>query len=286
MPKKSVSKPSCIYRRAGSDTVYARDRHGRYNCFTIKDGKVRKLPAGIRTLGPIYGRVNFRNNVRFTGRTRNQSRLRDVFNQTALQQRLQSLWLDLPSALEASRRQTNQGMDGVTIARTGSKKSATEYVNWYRQRNSRSGLAVGARWEWCHLIAHSMGGANGGTNIVAARKGNNSEQLAIESALQMYRREETFQIQVTCASIDGDEGRHIGNVIRYHIRCTRGGEDFIYHLDCMNAPDPSEIHYYGLLGSIANWANKKLAALSAQIHGNAVSSSDQRLIKEYLEEDE
>lgn len=285
MPKrKRVVDSHCLYRRPGTATIYARDNFGRYNAFRMNGQQVIVLPGGLTTLGPIYGRVNFANNVRFTGRTRSQDTLEQDFVNTPNTMRRQTLWVPLPQTRDAARRQTNQGMNGAMTALTGNAYSATNYAAWYRGRHPGSNVDPNASWEWCHLLAHSMGGADNATNIVAARRGNNSEQLAIESALQMYRMEQAFEMQVTAALLDGTDGRHLGDVIKYEIRCIHGGANFEIYLDCLNAPNPSEIHYYSVLADVAGWANNKLAQMSQQIHGNRVSAEDRRRVLEYIDE--
>ncbi len=282
--RRRVVDSYCLYRRQGTNTIYARDRYGRYNAYQVNGQRVTILPGRITTLPPIYGRVNFANNVRFTGRTRNQGALQIAFEATPKAQRLSTGWVDLPQTRASSRRETNQGMNAAMIALTGVARSATNYVIWFDGLHPGVGLRSDQPWEWCHLLAHSMGGADDATNIVAARKGNNSEQLAIESALQMYRMEQIFQMKITAACLNGANGRHIGNVIRYKIRCIHGGQSFIVFLDCLNAPDPSQIHYYGLLESVARWANNLLIQASMQIYGNAVTADERRQVLDYIDE--
>lgn len=269
-----------MYRRYGSETIYVRDESGRYNTYTIEANRVRILPGAITTLGPIYGRVDFSNGVRFTGRTRSQTVLQEAFDQTPPTQIKATQWVALPAARESSRRTPNQGMNAQMIALTGVTRSANEYLIWY---HTDPNFTHNKPWEWCHLLAHSMGGADNPTNIVAARKGNNSEQLAIESALQMYRMEQLFEMQISAACVDAADGVSIGDVIRYDVRCTLGGDHFLIYLDCKNAPNPSQIHYYGVLQSVAKWANRKLVQASTQIFNNPVSAEDKRRIMDYID---
>ncbi|WP_157511131.1 hypothetical protein [Frateuria sp. Soil773] len=266
----------CVYRRQAGRSVYVRDRHGRYNCFSINNGRAVILPTGITTLAPIYGRVNFANNVRFTAHTRSQWALGGAYDNAV--QYLSSGWVDLPTCRDASRRQTNQGMNGAMVALTGVARSATAYVNWAQLNGSVINPA--GNWEWCHLIAHSMGGADGPGNIVAAMRGNNSEQLAIESALQMFRREDAFQMKVSVGLLDAGNGRHVGNVIRYKVRCIHGGDYYVRYLDCLNAPNPSEIHYYGVMEGLVLWANKKLLAISRFF--NPVRGAERNAVIDYM----
>lgn len=281
--KRRRFSPYCFYRRFGSPTVYARDEYGRYKTFSITPQGIRELPGCIDTLGPIYGRVNFANNVRFNGHTRNQNALRQLYAVAAQANLLTTAWTHLPGNVSAVRRQTNQGMNHAMTVLTGQSCSATRYAIWFDGRNPAYGVRGDQRWEWCHLLAHGMGGADNHTNIVAARKGNNSEQLAIESALQMYRRERVFQMKIRSLRLNGGDGVHLGNLIRYKVRCIFGGNPYNRFLDCLNAPDPSEIHYYDLLRQVAMWANNKLEQISQQIHHNAVSKAERRQIENYLE---
>ena len=268
-----------IYRRRAGQTIFARDEHGRYNCYTIQGGNVRRLASGMFTLPPIYGRVNFANNVRFVAHTRSQYALSVRYAAIPAGQKITTGWVALPQNRAANRRQTNQGMNTAMNALTGGAISASNYALWFSGRNPHTVDAT-VPWEWCHLLAHSMGGADNATNIVAAVKGNNSEQLAIESALSMYRMENVFELKVTGATIDNADGQHLGDVIRYKIRCTQGGESFVRYLDCLNAPNPSEIHYYDLLRSVALWANRLLVRISGA--QNPTTKTEYRLIQQYI----
>lgn len=273
-----------VYRRQGSPTIYARDREGRYACFQIQGQRVLRLPSGISTLPPIYGRVNFANNVRFGGQVPDQQALAARFS-SGQGRRLSTGWVQLPPARSAVRRPTNQGMNPEMIRLTGSPYSATEYVNWCIQQippitinaNDRSG------WEWCHLLAHSMGGADNHMNIVAAVRGNNSEQLAIENALQMYRLENIFEMNISVVCINNGNALYIGDVIKYEIRSRHGGNNLIQYLDCLNAPNPSQIHFYDLLQKVARWANFKLREASRLIYNNMVTAQERDLIINYIE---
>ena len=282
MPKRrrgQIDDPRVFYRRIGSQTVYVRDGSGRYRCFSFANGRPRRLPGGITQLAPLYGRVDFRNGRRFTGRTRSQRSLRTAFTNTPGGHRLTTGWVPLPTVRVQSRRKTNQGMNTATTNLTGNARSATNYAIWVDGTTPGSPVDSTKRYEWCHLLAHSMGGADDETNIVAAVKGNNTEQLAIESALQMYRCENAFSMRVTAACLDGGNGQHMGNVIRYEASFVNGGPDYVRYLDCLRAPKPSSIHFHGVLYEVVQWANRKLVQRSTQILNNAVSARDQAAIK-------
>lgn len=281
MPKrKREIEARWLYRREGLGTIYGRDRSGRYVCFRLHGGHVRPLPGGITTLPPIFGRVNFANNVRFVGRTRSQSALAASFNAKA--RKISTGWKSLPQVRTKTRRQPNQGMNSATRHLTGAERSATRYAIWCDGQTPAYGIKTNVPWEWCHLLSHSMGGANNETNIVAAVKGNNSEQLAIESALQMYRCENMFEMRISAACLDNGNARHIGDTIKYEIRCRGGGDNFVQYLDCLNAPAPSSTHFYDLLEQVALWANKKLVNASNQLFNNGVTKTDQKSIISYI----
>lgn len=280
MPKsKTIHDSHSVYRRQGSSTIYARDHYGRYNCYRIAGPTVTRLPARIVTLPPNYARVDFGNTTRFTGRVRSQGALRTAF-QTQAGMKISTGWYDLPANLSGTRRTSNQGMNTATAALTGANRSAKQYAIWFDVRNGGQVDPLVA-WEWCHLRAHSQGGADDETNIVAAVKGNNSEQLAIENALSMYRAENEFQLKVSAVTLDVGDGQHMGDVIRYRVRSiTLPGNDFEVYLDCQKAPAPSEIHYYGVLESVAQWANHKLTRISDAL--NPVSGTERRAIRNHL----
>ncbi|MDG9669434.1 hypothetical protein ONV78_16970 [Hahella sp. CR1] len=274
-----------MYKRTANNTVFARDTYGRYICFRIETDEagqlgVRPLPSGITRLPPIYGRVDFNNTVRFNGRTRSQATLENVFN-NGQGGYISTDWIPLPHARSDTRRTPNQGMTDAMLRLTGRNCSATEYVQFYCSQTNYLTLQEGDQFEWCHLLAHSMRGEDNPSNIVAALRGNNTEQLAIESALHMYRCEEQFVMNISARTQDLGIGRFLGNVIRYQVKCKRGGDQFVRYLDCLNAPTPSAIHYYGLLEDFAKWANNKLKKI-ADSDGIAVSGHTTMLIKEYM----
>jgi len=283
MPKvrrqRNITDAHIYYRRQGSPTIYARDHYGRYNCFRVAANMVARLPSGISTLPPNYARVDFTNGVRFTGRVRSQTTLRQAYDAWA-GMKLSTGWYDLPASLSGTRRTSNQGMNGATTVLCCARCSATRYAIWYDGRNPGE-VDSTVQWEWCHLRAHSQGGADDETNIVAAVKGNNSEQLAIENALSMYRPENEFQLKVSAVTLDTVDGEHLGNVIRYKVRSrTVPGGDFELYLDCLQAPQPSEIHYYDVLRNVAHWANRKLLRISD--HFNPVSGTERRMVRDYM----
>ena len=77
----------------------------------------------------------------------------------------------------------------------------------------------------------------------------------------MYWSEDQFGLKGTASLLVNSDGIHVRNVIRYKIRCSAGGPDFEQYLDCLNALDPSEIHYYGPLEAAAKSANNKPVAI-------------------------
>jgi hypothetical protein len=257
--RRNIKELHRVYRRPGKAALYARDRYGRYNVFKVVDGKAILLPSRKLKLPPDFFRVDFSNQVRFTGRVRGQRLLKIDFERTF--PKLTSLPFNLPRVPSRQRRAASQGMQAAMLALTGDAtiRTANEYVAWYNAHTPRMQVDASAQWEWCHLRAHSMGGAEAPANVVAAVKGNNSEQLAIENVLSMYRAEEVFEVEISAVTLNQSTGRHLGNVIRYQVRPIGGGGDcFDYYLDCLNAPAPSSIHFYNLVESLAKWANRRL----------------------------
>lgn len=259
---KRITRKSfhCAYKRRHGESLFVRDRLGRCETYVIANGRLKRHGQGIGRLAPVYGRVNFANGVRFTGRVRCVRTLRAEYE--AATDHLATNWTALPDGIQHSRRKTNQGMNGAMIALVLSPQSATQYAAWVKAQLPRAPLDASKQYEWCHLLAHSMGGKDDETNIVAAVRGNNTEQLAIESALQMYRRENVFEMRVSAALLRGAEARHAANVIRYEVRCIDGGENYVRYLDCLSAPNPSQIHFYEVLMEFTAWANGKLLAIA------------------------
>ncbi len=271
-------KPYYVYKRAnGSPTIFVRDLMGHCQSFVYMPVQNRyKKGAAIVSMSPLYGRVDFANRVRFTGAVRSQTMLELAYQNAT--RKIKTAWVDLPPGRAGSRRTGNQGMNPATFLLTGANRSATQYVGWFKgQHPNANEVDATTQWEWCHLLAHSLGGGDNATNIVAAVKGNNSEQLAIESALSMYRMEGVFQMKISAATFGVNNGKHLGNVIRYKIRCTRIPGDFCLYLDCLNAPRPSAIHFYGVVQRVAAWANAKLQTISE--YNNPVTGLEKREIR-------
>src|SRR5690606_40751219 len=67
---KSITKRSFhgAYRRRHGASLFVRDRFGRCETYRLVGGRPKKHGKGILKLAPVYGRVNFANGVRFTGR--------------------------------------------------------------------------------------------------------------------------------------------------------------------------------------------------------------------------
>lgn len=275
-------QPHAFYRREADGPVYVRDREGRQNVYQFDaNGRPRPIAPRRRTLGPVYNRVDFTNAVRFVGRVRSQNAMQREWDQAVAGQIETTGWLALPADASSTRREPRQGMDAAMTVLTGAPRSARQYVAWYvLQPGAVGGLDATADWEWCHLQAHSLGGLDDETNVLAAVKGNNSEQLAIENALHMYRREDCFEFKVEGLKHDLGNGQHIANIVRYKIRCTAAGEKLQFFLDGLNAPDPSGIHFGGVHTAVATWANRVLSRMSA----SPVTKTEQNSIKAYVRE--
>ena len=257
-----------FYTRPGQTTIFGRDREGRCDYYRQDGGGTYVAYPAIEKLAPLHGRVSFSNSVRFSARVRSRHALEIAFNRAPAADLLTSGLVDLPDHRSHARRASRQGMDDAMIALTGATRSATGYTDWYR--NNHGGQVDPVNWEWCHLLAHSMGGADGPSNIVACVKGNNSEQLAIESALMAYRRENAFRMEISALRLKtaGPE-RYIGDVIRYRILCGATASEHIRYLDCLNAPNPSAIHYYDVLHDVVLWANRQLGRIGHVAPGTA-----------------
>src|SRR5690606_41102981 len=100
---KSITKRSFhgAYRRRHGASLFVRDRFGRCETYRLVGGRPKKHGKGILKLAPVYGRVNFANGVRFTGRVRNLRTLRAAFD--SAQNHLLSNWVALPDAFQHSR---------------------------------------------------------------------------------------------------------------------------------------------------------------------------------------
>jgi hypothetical protein len=274
----AMSGFTTFYRRPGSPLVFVRDREGRMVAFRVDAAGVQMVRPLVAELGPVYGRVDFANRFRFSGRVRSQQQLQNAYLLAPAGRIKSTGVLPLPAARVVHRREPHQGM-AAAMAALGAPAAATAYATW-------TGLVPAPvhAHEWCHLAAHSMGGADGPHNIVAAGRGNNSEQLAIENTLARYRRENLFQVEVGASVFDTGNGRHLGDVIRYRLT-TRSGQvdDLVLYLDCRVGIAPSAIHFEEVSHTVSRWAN---AALEVEAEANdiAVTGEERRAIQRYRRE--
>lgn len=255
-----------IYRRRTSahTTIFARDEYGRRWIFRY-DSISRRAFIVRRPMGlPLYNRIDFANRFRFAGRVRSQTVLAQQFADATHE--IDTGWFDLPENRSRTRRTSNQGMNHPMNTLTGANKSATEYAKWFNSLHPGV-VNSNVRWEWCHLQAHSMGGNDDEDNVVAAVKGNNSEQLVIENTLTRFAREGVLELRVIAAVMGSNHGKHLGNVICYKIRCPRvpGNKVLSIYLDCLRAPRPSEIHYTRLRRIIVSWVLRQLRQVTQPV---------------------
>ncbi|MES2673816.1 MAG: hypothetical protein V4660_06220 [Pseudomonadota bacterium] len=269
--------PDVFYKRFEPDTIFVRDKQGRCRAFRIRGGNAYPSGSTVTSAGPTYGRFDWQNRRRFTASVRSSSVLESAFLNTPEAQIRKTDWFNLPRSRSVSRRTGNQGMKHAMINLTGANRSALDYILWINDRSLSH-----AGWEWCHLQAHSMGGRDEHQNVVAARRGNNSEQLIIENALQMYRQENIFEMRVSAALFNNNNGKYAGNIIRYEIRSRANSNRLIHHLDCLGAPNPSGIHHGAMHQGICRWANIKLTQLSRDLYGNTITAEEKRAVRRYL----
>jgi hypothetical protein len=260
-----------IYRRGQGTALFARDQVGHYAAVSLNNnGAVRT----IRTYGgmPWYGRVDFGNARRFVGGVRSQLLLERDFG-NAVNVRGSLNWYALPQQRKQTRRQTNQGMNTAMTNLGIANYSATQYAAWLNLQQAQE------RYEWCHLISHAMGGADGPTNIVCARRGNNSEQLAIENLLSQYRTENCFQVRVRGSVLNAGNGKHMGDVICYEVRDNNAAKQKNIYLDCRPRHKPSAIHQYTLIRDLATWLNRRLEVYFGQFQP---TQTEQREVRNYM----
>lgn len=268
-----------VYRRPGSnpDTVFFRNNIGNYVALSVRGADIRLLPAHSSGRSRTYGRVEFQRQVRFVGRVRSQASLAWAFGRNI--NRKTTGILNLPVRASHLYREPNQGMAFEMLDLTGDGRisSAGQYAAWVSQRNPAIQMQA-RRYEWCHLIAHSLRGRGGPRNIVAAAKGNNTEQLAIENTLHKYRTEEMFQFCVS-ASLLGNQhsdARHLADVIKYEIDSVYASEPLGLFLDAQKPPlRVAYIHFKSVQREIARWANKCIERRS-RWHGNEVDADERR----------
>jgi hypothetical protein len=133
-------------------------------------------------------------------------------------------------------RTLTQKMNQIMRSLFGANMTATAYA-----KHVRMDRCDRVDFNWCHLIAHGLGGADEGNNIVAASTHNNSEQLVIENALYAYRNEEnTFKIKVTAGLMGTTHAlAYAGMVIDYIVTDTSGTEIYKTLLNCSKDTAPT-----------------------------------------------
>ncbi|HWB95554.1 MAG TPA: hypothetical protein VG672_02600 [Bryobacteraceae bacterium] len=260
-----------------SGTIVCRDRIG--NRIYFIGNPVRVLRADSAGFA-WYGRVDFGNRQRFTRYVRPQQTLDTAISQLPGNRIKDSGWIPLPPGRSRSRRAPNQGMreamdalmnhDGYNPPQ-GHEYSATSYAEWATG-------AQGRRYEWCHLVAHSMGGRDRPSNVVAASRGNNSEQLAIENILSAYRTENLFLVRIEAGLLNTGHGKHLGTVIRYSINLDGTNTTLKIMLDATVSPlRLSAIHQYLLIRTTGAWLNNQSARAN-----DRVPAAKRREIRQYL----
>jgi hypothetical protein len=272
-PRKVIKGVDVIYRRHQTGALMVRDKFGHRAAVILKNGEVGTIQfyGGM----PWYGRVvfNLERQQRFAGGARSQDVLAQAFaNGTKVGA---VLWYPLPAQRKKSRRTPNQGMAAAMNLLGCPGNGATAYANWL-------GYTDGA-YEWCHLIAHAMGGQDSPLNVVAGRNYNNTEQLAIENALSQYRAEDLFELSVQAAVLNNGNGKHFGNVIRYSLRNKHGGSSTAVYLDCRPTRQPSAIHQYTLIGTLSRWMNQQIKQYCNDFKPSA---TDQKKVKKYLKDND
>jgi hypothetical protein len=104
-------------------------------------------------------------------------------------------------------------MTQATSDELGEAMSATAYARrGHGAAGTRGHSAI--NYEWCHLVAHGLGGSDVPGNLVAATCFQNTEQLIIEAVLYEYRME-GLQIKVSAKLASGTD--HLAESIYYEI---------------------------------------------------------------------
>ena len=263
-----------IYRRVRTGLVIVRDRIGNRiyletNPFRIR----RKDSAGF----VWYGRIDFRSRRRFTRYIRSQQTLEAALARLPDGQIIDSGLVNLPYERTRTRRTPNQGMteaiDRIRLVYDydSPTSDATSYAAWVLGRQT-------VRHEWCHLVAHSMGGRDRPANVVAAAVGTNSEQLAIENILSAYRNENLFRLQVLAGLYNRDAGQHLATVFRYSIASRASHTTLDIFLDAtVDAIQPSAIHQYALVRVVGTWLNKEIERCETFI-----TAEEKKAVRKYL----
>lgn len=145
-------------------------------------------------------------------------------------------------------------MANATNAELGKSLSATGYAReghgayWTRGHSA-------IRYEWCHLVAHGMGGSDEQDNLVAATRHQNTEQFILECVLYGYRME-GFTVDVAAKLAKGTD--HLAESIHYQV-LLGGRSAYRRTMDCRRATQPSWPEFRSVARDMRAWLNAALA---------------------------
>jgi hypothetical protein len=146
-------------------------------------------------------------------------------------------------------------MKASTELETNERCSATKYARLgHGSFLTRGHSAI--RYEWCHLVAHGMGGKDVPENLVAATCYQNTEQFIIECVLYGYRME-GFSVHVAAKLAKGT--LHLAETIEYSILL---GNEILWEvrMDARRATQPTWSEYDRTARSIRSALNDGLVA--------------------------
>ena len=143
--------------------------------------------------------------------------------------------IDIKHTATRNRLKTS-AMNGATTLETGNPLTATQYAQWgHGARFTRGHSNID--YEWCHLVAHGLGGKDTPINLVAATKYQNTEQLILENVLYEYRME-GLKVAVEAKLASGTQ--HLAESIWYRVSLTANNV-VVYErtMDCRRATNPT-----------------------------------------------
>ncbi|MEX3944864.1 hypothetical protein AB4Y44_36130 [Paraburkholderia sp. BR10937] len=170
-------------------------------------------------------------------------------------------------------RKHTEVMKAATMAEVNQELSATEYARnaWFF--NPTKGHRD-IRYEWCHLVAHGLGGPDHHTNIVAATKYQNSEQLILESVLHDYRME-GLELVVEAKLALG--WQHLAESIWFRVRL--GNKDIYSRtMDARRATKPDFNEYAAVSTEMRRYLNN---GLRAHYPGGDLNMDEYEAFKQY-----
>jgi hypothetical protein len=251
----TISPPMAVYLRPNGTAYHVRDSLGHH--WTVQhDGMgCSKLKYHSVSHAKYYGRIDFDPEA-----PRNRTPALDVlvskWSAARDKKRTYAFVQHSNKKLRTHTAQMNSEMrDWGLLDGYGHPLSATRYATHFNVRKHD-----GLNYEWCHLVAHGLGGQDSPENLFLGSKPHNSEQLIIESAVYNYKIEAgLFVVDVTAGLPNKKFSAKgfIADVVQYRVQNSRNDDIFIHLMDPHRITTPNadiENKLYADVVHALNWS--------------------------------